>query len=227
MVADGVDGSALADRRRPLRPATGAGVPTVVVARISLCRLGRGRGAGDRNGGGVATAGIARPAGDRSRRGGAQPAGMDRGAVAGPAGLNADGGGPASADLSQRVSAERCASAISASVNSSIVCISRAASPAWVTEPCRSNGLPYSVALSTPPRAHAPKQAVAAAKMVIQEAERAPSRPQAARYGEISSATHPSRRETPSTSTSAESSFVPETGVPMASANTRKSSNQL
>ena len=56
---------------------------------------------------------------------------------------------------------------------------------------------------------------------------RAPSRPRAARYGKISSATHPSRRETPSTSTSAESSFVPETGVPMASANTRKSSNQL
>ena len=77
-----------------------------------------------------------------------------------------------SADLSQRVSAERRASAISASVNSSIVCISRAASHAWVTEPCRSNPLPYSVALSTPPRAHAPKQAVAAAKRVIQEAER-------------------------------------------------------
>ena len=161
MVADGVDGSALADRRRPLRPATGAGVPTVVVARISPCRLGRGRGAGDRNGGGIATTGIARgrwrslsPRWCSACRYGSRRCGW-------PGGVKRGRRRAGSADLSQRVSAERCASAISASVNSSIVCISRAASPAWVTEPCRSNGLPYSVALSTPPRAHAPKQAVA------------------------------------------------------------------
>ena len=86
-VADGVGGSALAGPRRPLRPATGAGMPTVVVARISPCRLERGRDAGDRNGVGVATAGIAQPAGVRCRRGSAQPAGMDRGAMAGPARL--------------------------------------------------------------------------------------------------------------------------------------------
>ena len=62
------------------------------------------------------------------------------------------------APTSTNVSAERWASAISASVSPSIVRMELAARSALATESCRSNGLPCSAALSTPARTHEPNR---------------------------------------------------------------------
>ncbi len=92
---DDGDGWAVSYHSGAVRPAAGTGLPSALVARSPPHRLGNGDWAGGRHGGGVCPGGTARPDSNRDLCGGAQPAGMDRGAVSGPMGLKATGGGPA------------------------------------------------------------------------------------------------------------------------------------
>ena len=78
-----------------VRPSAGTGLPSALVARSPPHRLGNGDWAGGRHGGGVCPRGTARSDSNRDLCGGAQPAGLDRSAVAGQMGLKATGGGPA------------------------------------------------------------------------------------------------------------------------------------
>ncbi len=92
---DDGDVSAVSDHCGAVRPTAGTGLPPALVARPPPRRLGNGDWAGGRHGGSVCRSGTSRPDSNRDLCGGAQRAGMDRGAVAGPVGLKATGGGPA------------------------------------------------------------------------------------------------------------------------------------
>ena len=98
----GDGGPWVARRHRPLWSAAGAGLPPSVASRLPARGLGGWPRTGHADGSGSGGSRAARAGGDRRRRGGARPAGVDRLAMAHAACLSAAGDGPA-AELRRRM----------------------------------------------------------------------------------------------------------------------------